>query len=265
MNGTVNQLPHAGHRPMTQGQPPMPLNDQAGSTICPHQPSHADDGAVRKPPLVPYVAAWTGEESETVLRVRPDGRGLCHRDERPEDRDSHGVLWSRMADAPGTGQPIYRDMHPARGRMAMLNRLCQVHGGPASRTSRGTLFLVNRRDEEWPGWPDGETTSQPPVCLTCAPAALARCPHLAKPYMAVRVKKIIPHGVYGSLFQPAGNRFREIGEGWSLRYGDPRLRWMLATQLFVELRHCTPVPDLEAEITAHRAALAHHRVPPSRT
>ena len=49
--------------------------------------------------------------------------------------------------------------------------------------------------------------------------------------MAVRVKKIIPHAVYGSIYKQSGRRLREMGEGWSLPYGDPRLRWMVATQL----------------------------------
>jgi hypothetical protein len=204
----------------------------------------------RKTP-VPYVAIWSGEMGATGrnLTVRPDGTGLCYRDESPADRDQHGVLWARARRAVGDGRPNFRRQHPTRQRQAMRSLLCQVCGGPASRTSRGWLFLMPDQDgSEGPDslW-DGRDLwcTKPPICEPCIPPAIAHCPHLKDP-VAVRSLRPRIWGVYGDQYAPTGG-----GRGLTCLETDAYLpygqlpnaaRWFLATQLVFELNRCTRVP-----------------------
>ncbi|MFG2227367.1 hypothetical protein [Streptomyces sp. NPDC048644] len=197
---------------------------------------------------VPYITAWSEERvSVRSLTVRRDGAGLGYRDETPGDRDAHGVLWSRLVEAPGEGKPNFRKVHPVRQRRALLEGLCQVCGGPAGRTSRGWLFLLPRPDgDEWsPGWPEGKYGTKPPVCVPCAALAVRHCPHLSEP-VAVRVRKPRPRGVFGGFHAPRGTALSAASDDGYLPYGHPHAAWFLASQLVVELRRCTVV-DLGAE------------------
>jgi hypothetical protein len=149
---------------------------------------------------VPYAVPWTGETfNARTLTVRADGTGLCYRDEKPADRDQHGVLWARMR-GPGDGRPKFGKMHPVRQRRAMRALLCRVCAGPASRTSRGWLFVM-------PGSPgpdvEGSLCTKPPICKPCAQLALRHCPELTDP-VAVRVRKPRIWGVLGDQYGPAG-------------------------------------------------------------
>ncbi len=148
---------------------------------------------------VPYAAAWSAERPAVKgLTVRADGAGLAYVNETPLDRDRHGVLWARHREAPGEGRPEFRTMHSVRQRRAMFGMLCQVCGGPADRTSRGWLFLL--QDPGPAGrpadWPEGALCTKPPVCRPCASLAARHCPHLTAP-VAVRSRKPRVWGVFG--------------------------------------------------------------------
>ncbi|WP_230423336.1 hypothetical protein [Streptomyces radicis] len=191
---------------------------------------------------VPYAAAWTGESTRVAvaLAVRPGGNGLGYRDEVPGDRDRHGVLWTRMDAEPGAGRPDFRALHPARQRRTMLERLCQVCGGPADRTSRGWLFLVQRAEVADFGDVEGLLSTKPPVCRPCAALAVRHCPHLTDPLL-IRSRKPRTWGVFGGFFTPDPDSDGIVPhpEDHHLPYGHPDARWFLAAQLVIELTRCT--------------------------
>jgi hypothetical protein len=198
---------------------------------------------------VPYITPWSGERiSVRTLTARPDGTGLCYRDETPTDRDAHGVLWSRLVEAPGRGLPNFRSVHPLRQRRAILEKLCQVGGGPASRTDRGWLLLFRRPTPvaEARDWPEGVHCMKPPVCLGCAAIALRHCPHLTRT-VAVRSRKPRTRGVFGALYSPDATGSLVARSDGCIPYGHRDRPWFLASQLVVELRRCTVV-DLDAEL-----------------
>jgi hypothetical protein len=190
---------------------------------------------------VPYVVLWSAERvtAARALTVRPDGCGLGYRGEEPRDRDRQGVLWARTRNAPGEGEPRFGAMHPARQRQAMVDKLCQVCGGPADRTSRGWLFLL-------PGT-DGETQSEaglstkPPLCEPCARLALRHCPRLTNP-VALRVRRPRVWGVFGDHYVPGPNGLAALPTDGYMPYGHPARRWFLASQLVLDLERCTRVP-----------------------
>ncbi|MCH6160743.1 hypothetical protein [Streptomyces marispadix] len=200
---------------------------------------------------VPYVAAWSGEVGGTGrnLTVRADGSGLCYRDETPADRDQHGVLWARTRRAAGVGRPNYGHQHPIRQRQAMRALLCQVCGGPASRTSRGWLFLMPNQEASEGGGTvfDGRDIwcTKPPVCQPCVPQAIAHCPHLKNP-VTLRSRRPRIWGVYGDQYAPGdgGRGLTCLETDAYLPYGQlpNAARWFLATQLVLELTRCTAEP-----------------------
>ncbi|GAA2135152.1 hypothetical protein [Streptomyces synnematoformans] len=168
------------------------------------------------------------------------GPSVPVRAERTLDRDRHGVLWARLAEAPGVGRPDFRSLHSHRQRRAMLGMLCQVCGAPAGRTARGWLFLLQLPGPGEPPahWPGGGLSAKPPVCVPCARLALRHCPRLTDP-LAVRVRKPRVWGVFGGLITPdAGGTLVQSPTDEHLPYGHPATRWFLASQLVVELRRC---------------------------
>ncbi|MGK5533712.1 hypothetical protein [Streptomyces sp. URMC 129] len=205
---------------------------------------------------VPFAAAWS-EEKPTVRRsltVRPDGTGLAYVDETPADRDAHGVLWARLRNAPGEGRPDFRKLHSQRQRHAMLRKLCQVCGGPASRTGQGWLFLLQRHgsaDEQSADWPEGALSAKPPICRSCAALAVRHCPHLTEP-LVIRSRKPRVWGVFGGFIGPSPDgRLISSPTDDCLPYGDPASPWFLASQLLIELTRCTET-DLDTELAADR-------------
>ncbi|ARQ69862.1 hypothetical protein [Streptomyces marincola] len=190
---------------------------------------------------VPHAAAWSAERTAVAgaLTVRADGAGLAYRDERPGDRDGQGVLWARIGQAQGQGRPNFRALHSGRQRGAMLDKLCQVCGGQASRTGRGWLFLLQRpAPPEARDWPEGLLCTKPPVCRPCAALAMRHCPHLSDP-VVVRSRKPRTWGVFGGFFTPAPDGGLAPHADSALPYGDARAPWFLASQLVVELTRCT--------------------------
>ncbi|MFE7114168.1 hypothetical protein ACFU99_01930 [Streptomyces sp. NPDC057654] len=210
--------------------------------------------------VVPYITTRDGEELGIGSMLRADpARGLYYANEGPHDRDRRGALWARQGHNPRdnagqpTGEPLYAKVHPSRQRETMYELRCQICCQElASRTSLGYLFLLERPDGGTePGWPEGELTTHPPLCLPHAKTSVERCPPLRRGHVAVRVKLARLYGVWGlpyttgqdGTLHPAHDDERPVG------YHDPRIRWHLAAQLVRRLRGVTVI-DLKAELAA---------------
>ncbi|MFC8640047.1 hypothetical protein ACFUC2_04725 [[Kitasatospora] papulosa] len=204
--------------------------------------------------LVPYITARDGEEADSFLSLRAtfDGAGaprLGYWDESAKDRDVRGILWSRVSQSIGddglpTGEPQWKLVHPARQRETMLQLRCQVCVDSA-RTPDGVLFLESKKD----GAPElGATvrTAQPPVCLRHARVAAKRCPYLAAHGAVALLAQSAPlYGVIGTPHMYSGSGIQVLaGDDVPVPYGDPFLRWFLASQLVRTLRAFTVV-DLD--------------------
>jgi len=204
--------------------------------------------ALPRPTAIPYVVRRTDElgVSETALTTRPKGGGLCYRGERPGDRDAHGALWARVSLSRGRGRPVFNEMHPARQRACMESLLCQVCGQLASTTPQGTLFLDARPNRRPARWPEGHVTALPPLCVTCVPVTVEQCHYFAHTRaVALRARNVRPWGVGGALYGPGpGGSVRPMGgDTVNVAYTHPYLRWVLASQTFVQLT-CTTVINL---------------------
>ncbi|OEV11444.1 hypothetical protein AN218_13015 [Streptomyces nanshensis] len=188
-------------------------------------------GSPKRPQLVPYITQWSGErapKSELVIRR---GR-LAFADERPYDRDSNGVLWSRVPSQPGKGKPEFGKVHALRQRNAMERLLCQVCGKAADRNQDGILWLLGEAPDS--SGDSGVLTAHPPLCLPCAHASVSACPHLRREYIALRVSRLERAGVRGALFQPSGSQPVAVDVG-GVAFDDPLIRWVRAGQLLVYL------------------------------
>jgi hypothetical protein len=196
---------------------------------------------------VPYVTRWSGEQDGPMpMVVRRDRRGIAYANERRYDRDENGVLWMRTLSEPGKGRPQFGKIHSLRQRLAMGRLLCQVCGGPADWNADGVLWLIDAAPDDPSLGRGPEHTAHPPVCLPCARTSLRLCPHLRRASVAIRVRDVAPAGVSGAVYVPAHPKPVAV-DAMDFRDGDPRLAWMLGSQLIMELRDFTVI-DLEAEI-----------------
>ncbi|WP_229869262.1 hypothetical protein [Streptomyces inusitatus] len=208
------------------------------------------------------MVAWSGEtpveslvETRVVQGMPPSG-GIGYANELPADRGEYGVLLNRgrLPARPGErGRPLFSSVHGNRQRRAMRKLLCQSCGGPASMDGRGVLWLLDETvDAREPGWPEGQITAHPPVCVECAGEAVRQCPALGpgKGYTAVRVRLPVLCGFHGRLYTPGPVRPLVAEARTVIGLEDPRLPWLLATQSAVRLEGCTVV-RLEEE-TGHR-------------
>ncbi|GAA3857576.1 hypothetical protein [Streptomyces sedi] len=193
---------------------------------------------------VPYATAWSEEKASVgkALISNRSGTGLAYRDEVPTDRDRHGVLWARMTEAPGEGRPNFSTLHSFRQRRSMFDMLCQVCGEPASRTSRGILFLLPHPagEKKTSDWAEGALSTKPPLCEPCADLATRHCPHLADP-LFVRSRKPRIWGVFGGFLTPTANGLRSSPTNDYIPYGHAAAAWFLASQLVIELTRCQVV------------------------
>ncbi|MFJ5992959.1 hypothetical protein [Lentzea sp. NPDC092896] len=191
--------------------------------------------------VAPYVTASTAEQDlQCSLVVRPGGLGIGFANELPGDRDHLGVLWQKVAERPKEGKPEFARVHPARQRRAMSELLCQVCAGPADRTPEGVLWLLRDHREDWPRWPEGMASVEPPICPRCVAISLRRCPALQLGAVAVRVRDFAVVGVRGMLYRPGTFAPTPIA-ATQLDYGDPKIRWTVAVALIRELRGCSIV------------------------
>ncbi len=211
--------------------------------------------AIRRGLFVPYVTAWSGEREVSRAQLLLDTGGLRYRSEHSEDRDCLGGLWERWTGDYGDGAPLWRAVNSERQRTAMEHLRCQVCAGPASRTSKGVLFLEGGRTSAAAARLEEGTVAQPPLCLPCAPVARRQRPHLRRRCIALRAKKYPVWGVLGAVYtarRPLGPRPTDqlvLDAEVPVAYGTPALRYVLASQLLRELRRVMVV-DLDAELKA---------------
>ncbi|RLL67290.1 hypothetical protein [Streptomyces sp. Z26] len=199
---------------------------------------------------VPYITRWSGERAPDVELVVRRGR-LAFAKERPYDRDSAGVLWTRTPSQPGKGRPQYGKVHPLRQRNAMDRLLCQVCGQPADRNEDGVLWLVGEDPDDQGGRDGGLHTMHPPLCLPCAHTSIHACPHLRHHYVALRVRRFEQIGVRGALYCPVQSK-PVIVQAAGVAFDDHRINWVQAGQLIMHLIDYTPT-DLDTEPHQPRA------------
>ena len=209
----------------------------------PEEPSERG-GRMRRPGVVPYIAAWKAESRVGLPVLGASGRRIAFSDESSDDRDSWGVLWARVDGEPGRGRPVFDRVHGRRQRQVMEGLLCQVCAGPASRTDEGWLWLLHDdRAIEPRGWPEQVGATHPPLCVPCARLSVQLCPHLGEGAVAVRVADPRAWGVYGALHVPdrRGDGLVRMRGGVMVGYHDPAAAWVLAAQAVRLLRGCTVV------------------------
>jgi hypothetical protein len=192
---------------------------------------------------VPYVTRWSGEQALPAPLVET-ATGLEYEDESPADRDTHGVLWSRVTFCPGRGEPRYRTLHQWRQRRAMRWLLCQVCGAPASCTERGALWLAAAQPGLTLERLTGAVTAQPPLCVRCTRISVTWCPWLRPGHLAFRAHSTISGvygGVHGSVRPNARPQLLDVDH---VALADGLIHWTQADQLLRTLDVCTPT-DIE--------------------
>ncbi|WP_405799590.1 hypothetical protein [Streptomyces sp. NBC_01506] len=195
---------------------------------------------------VPYITRWSAEQTPGIRVVAKNG-GIGYADERPYDRDTNDILWTRVPSLPGKGRPEFGKVHALRQRRAMEALLCQVCARPADRTGDGALWMLGESPDQ-PGGSgaefDGLITAQPPLCAPCAVKSAQVCPHLRRRCTVLRAHSFDLVGVRGALYRPALPApipWNAAGVG----FGDPRIRWIRAGQSLMRLSG-TVVVDLAA-------------------
>jgi hypothetical protein len=189
------------------------------------------------PITVPYITQWSGEQTSRVSVVQRR-RGIAYSDERPGDRDEHGVLWIRESSQPGQGRPLFGKIHSRRQRKAMTKLLCQVCGQRADRNDDGVLWLICEDSQRPETWPDELSVGDPPVCARCAAMAVRLCPRLRRQYTALRVSSHDVVGVWGAIYLPGHTRPVTVN---GVAFDDPLIRWVKAANLIAHLRNFTVV------------------------
>jgi len=142
-----------------------------------------------------------------------------------------------------------------RQRLALTGLRCQVCGQPADRNADGVLWLIDANPND-PSLRRGEErTTHPPVCRPCAHRSVRACPHLRTACVALRVRRVRLHGVSGLLYVPDHPAPAPLDADVSVfPFGDPRLPWVMASQLVVTLRDFEAV-DLKTLATEEEAPI----------
>ncbi|SEP74475.1 hypothetical protein SAMN05216188_101355 [Lentzea xinjiangensis] len=198
--------------------------------------------------VAPYITMWSAEQDVPCRVIERPGRGIGYVNEILTDRDARGVLWRQTTGRQGLGRPEFGKVHPLRQRQAMDRLLCQVCGGPADETQEGVLFLLRDFRDDWPRWPEGMGSTEPPVCLRCVALSLRLCPALRRGAVAIRVREFPIAGVRGTLYRH-GLLSPVTDRAVNMPYDDPAVRWVLASALIRELRNCAIVPFEEIALT----------------
>ncbi|WP_024755966.1 hypothetical protein [Streptomyces exfoliatus] len=181
--------------------------------------------------LAPNITASAPDRPLERRLLLHTPRGLTYADERHEDRTVEGVL---LGEA---------DAETASQRTAMEQLLCRVCSGPPERTGDGVLWLLplptgTPDDWPWDGWPEGITTTDPPVCLRHARLSPSRSEVDCRAFFAAEAEVI---GVYGTLHPAPGVLANPVER--ALRFDDPRMPWMVATLFVRQLRRLTPADE----------------------
>lgn len=206
---------------------------------------------------VPYVAAWSQERETNVasgdLILRSDvltgAVQLRYRDEQAADRDRHGVLWHRVAWAPGQGRPLFADVHTTRQRHAMSRARCQVCARPAEIWMTPALLWNEHLAEHGPDAP--YSTNDPPVCRRCALLAAAYCPELGRGHLYLVPRTWAITGVRGQIADPIDGGFGhpsvlDLPTTTTTTPDRAALRLMLAKGLVATLYDAAPHTDVGA-------------------
>ncbi|MEU3709145.1 hypothetical protein [Streptomyces catenulae] len=202
--------------------------------LAPHRDQDLSHRGDRSGP-VPYITRWSAERHPPLRMVEKRG-GIGYAGEKPYDRDTQGVLWSRTPSLPGKGRPQFGQVHALRQHRAMTELRCQVCGGPADRDADGVLWLLGEDPHDRVSWPPEILTVHPPLCRPCAAVSVRVCPHLRAGCVALRVRAVRPVGVRGALYRPGASEPVPIG-AVGVAYDDPRIHWVRAGQLIVQLTH----------------------------
>jgi hypothetical protein len=200
---------------------------------------------------VPYIAAWSRERAtdiasgDLVLRteVFTGQKQLRYRDEQAADRDRHGILWHRVAWAPGQGRPLFADVHTVRQRRAMSRALCQICAGPAQVWMTPAMLWNEHLAEHGPGAP--YPTNDPPVCRTCAEIAVRYCPEVGRGHLYLAPRTWAVTGVRGQIADPVSGgfghpRMLDLPTATTATPDRTALRMMLAKGLVATLYDPTP-------------------------
>ncbi|WP_405796766.1 hypothetical protein [Streptomyces sp. NBC_01506] len=199
------------------------------------------------PPLTtPYVAARDTDrgvlESLLDIEFTASGPRLTYKCVRPEDRDAHGFLWTRVEESPEPGRVQFGLMHSTRQRTCMERMLCQICAQPADRTKDGWLFIDWRREDSPPTWPEKAVTTMPPLCAEHVPLSERQCPFLRhREHVLLRVRKPQLYGVSGTLYTLTADGWRTSADDVLCQYSKPRHPGMLASRLHRQLRGVTAV------------------------
>jgi hypothetical protein len=223
---------------------------------------------------IPYITIRDGERDHTeqALTLRmfggsaslgvPGTAGLGYTGEKPEDRDHHGILYTRVTqnldkDGWPIGKPHWANVHPARQRECMEELLCHYCKGTPSQTEAGFLFLdvAEEADQAKPRWPEGFVTYQPPLCLPHAKKARDLCKHGHRHgFTALRVRQPRLEGVLGVPYQitaegVAPARIPGVGGMVRITFAHPDRRLFLGNQ-FALTMHDVTVINLDEELAA---------------
>ena len=204
---------------------------------------------------VPYIAAWSAEKEGNVvpegflLRENPfTGQSqLRYRDEHPADRDRHGILWHRVAWAPGEGEPAFAEVHTVRQRRALHRSLCQICGNPGVLWLTPALLWDAHLADNGPRAP--YRTSDPPVCRSCYELALRYCPELGRGKVILAPGRWAITAVRGQIADPRRGGFSDPRtiDLPGMRGADyPALSLVLAKGLVASLYHPRAVADPDA-------------------
>lgn len=175
---------------------------------------------------IPFVAMWSGErEYQGPMQLGPHGIVT-------PAADRQGIHWIPFLNAPGTGVPLFGQVHTSRQIKCMRGPRCQVCGERMDKTN--CSWVLNGETDPVP---DGGplNTMTPPTCRDCIPLARVECPHVAKlePLRVLQVTEFRVTGVFGDFFLPKSHGY-PAGQV-IVPFKDTALAWLLGRQLTVEL------------------------------
>lgn len=186
---------------------------------------------------VPWITRWTGEVSDTKLKVFYENNrlGIGYEDKN-ENRDEFGVLWKREG-LTRQGRPQYAEVNTYRQRAAMNKRMCQVCGSKID--ERPIRWLLTK--DLLHNYEEGMAiTRSAPTCSTCIPLARTLCPHLST--VDSMILKVLEYDIWG-IYGQAIHIDQESGKTYDLRgvhsgYKEPQipLRQLVAFQQVALLR-----------------------------
>jgi hypothetical protein len=164
---------------------------------------------------VPYVAAWSHEASTDVAAPYLISRTnvftgrvqVRYLDERPEDRDERGMLWHRVSENPGSGEPLFAQLHTTRQRRVMQAGRCQVCAGPANVWMTSESLWHEHLATFGAGAPF--QSFDPPVCLACAQRAQKFCPAMGRGHVFLAPRAWVITLVRGLMLDPELECFHE--------------------------------------------------------